>query len=198
LNVCAKMLDHLEPGHAGRSREFRAKFPDDILTDNLAGQLWFGAECLAAGSSIMHKERESDGMRPLAKAVVKSLEKVRSLLRDQCLRAQPEYTERIRENLKIFDTLFSQFEFSYVQCMVHVKSVKEYELHQDLVVLFSETLARALAKDMVTQDMVDFYEPSLMFAVPRLAIVYGLLHRPHGPLDPPSSPSPILLKNSLP
>ena len=28
---------------------------DDIMTDNLAGQLWFGAECLAAGSSIMNK-----------------------------------------------------------------------------------------------------------------------------------------------
>ena len=47
---------------------------DDIMTDNLAGQLWFGAECLAAGSSIMHKETESEQMRPLAKAVTKSLE----------------------------------------------------------------------------------------------------------------------------
>ena len=46
------------------------------MTDSLAGQLWFGAECLAAGSSIMNKERESDAMRPLAKAVTKSLEKV--------------------------------------------------------------------------------------------------------------------------
>lgn len=44
------------------------------MTDNLAGQLWFGAECLAAGSSIMHKETESEQMRPLAKAVTKSLE----------------------------------------------------------------------------------------------------------------------------
>jgi len=33
---------------------------DDIMTDNLAGQLWFGAECLAAGSSILHKETESE------------------------------------------------------------------------------------------------------------------------------------------
>ena len=46
------------------------------MTDSLAGQLWFGAECLAAGSSIMNKEREADAMRPLAKAVTKSLEKV--------------------------------------------------------------------------------------------------------------------------
>ena len=55
-------------------------FADDIMTDSLAGQLWFGAECLAAGSSIMNKERESDAMRPLAKAVTKSLEKVPIIL----------------------------------------------------------------------------------------------------------------------
>lgn len=49
------MLDELE-GPGGRaSREFRQKFPDEIVTDNLGGQLWFGAECLAAGSSIMNK-----------------------------------------------------------------------------------------------------------------------------------------------
>lgn len=26
------------------NRDFRAKFPDDVLHENLAGQLWFGAE----------------------------------------------------------------------------------------------------------------------------------------------------------
>ena len=103
---------------------------DDIMNDNLAGQLWFGAECLAAGSSIMNKEGESESMRPLAKAVTKSLEKVRALLREQCLSPQPEYTESIREHLKIFDRLFADFEFNYVRCMVHVKTTKEYEHHQ--------------------------------------------------------------------
>ena len=52
------MLDELE-GPGGRaSREFRQKFPDEIVTDNLGGQLWFGAECLAAGSSIMNKVKK--------------------------------------------------------------------------------------------------------------------------------------------
>ena len=113
-------------------------FPDDIMTDNLAGQLWFGAECLAAGSSIMNKESESEAMRPLAKAVTKSLEKVRGLLREQCLSANQEYTETIRENLKIFDRLFADFEFNYVRCMVHVKTNTEYDLHQDLIILFRD------------------------------------------------------------
>ena len=165
------------------------------MNDNLAGQLWFGAECLAAGSSIMNKESESESMRPLAKAVTKSLEKVRQLLREQCLSPQPEYTESIRENLKIFDRLFADFEFNYVRCMVHVKSATEYELHQDLIVLFSETLMHALLEELIEQDAVDFCDPSLMFAIPRLAIVYGLLLSSHdGPLnvDRPSSEFPSL------
>ena len=28
------------------SRDFRAKYPDDVVQDNLPGQLWFGAEVL--------------------------------------------------------------------------------------------------------------------------------------------------------
>lgn len=183
LNVCNRMLDELE-GPGGRSsREFRQKFPDEIVTDNLGGQLWFGAECLAAGSSIMNKEFESEQMRPLAKAVTKTLEKVRSLIREQCLSPAPEYSEGIHENLKIFDRLFAEFEFSYVSCMVHVKTVKEYEIQQDVICLFSDTLQRAINSEMISQDMVDFYDPSLMFAIPRLAIVCGLLVFPNGPLN---------------
>lgn len=60
---------------------------------------------------------------------------MRRLLREQCLSALPDYTEKIREHLKIFDRMFAEFEFNYVCCMVHVKSVKEYELHQVSFVL---------------------------------------------------------------
>ena len=67
----------------------------------------------------MNKEFESEHMRPLAKAVTKSLEKVtlnisffaletmnfqvRCHMREQCLSPSPQYTEDITENLKIFD-----------------------------------------------------------------------------------------------
>ena len=122
-------------------------------------------------------------MRPLAKAVTKTLEKVRSYLREQCLSPTPHYTEEIHENLKIFDRLFAEFEFSYVSCMVHVKTTKEFEIQQDVICLFSDTLERAIQREMITQEMVDLYDPSLMFAIPRLAIVCGLLIFPHGPLD---------------
>ena len=59
----------------------------------------------------------------------------------------------------------------------------EYEIHQDVICLFSETLQRSLKNQLVTQDMVDQYDPSLMFAIPRLAIVCGLIIFPNGPLN---------------
>lgn len=141
-------MDEVIPSERA-ARDFRVKFPDDVMQENLAGQLWFGAEvrmttvpcirraagvggclvlsdqifskclqwyslpwemtsflyimmplfyalslgydlfffcffqCLAAGSSIMNREAESSQMRPLAKAVTKTIETVRNLLREQ-------------------------------------------------------------------------------------------------------------------
>ncbi|XP_034128163.1 lateral signaling target protein 2 homolog isoform X2 [Drosophila guanche] len=176
-------------------RAFRAKFPEEVLQENLAGQLWFGAECLAAGSSIMNREVESKEMRPLAQAVTKSLGNVRVLLRDQCLRNNVPNsktlhldlndftTEQLYESLKIFDRLFAEFELSYVSAMVQVKSRHEYEMQQWIGVLFSETLQRALKIGLLDQDMVDAFDPGLMFSIPRLAIVAGLVVYAKGPLD---------------
>ncbi|CAH1122802.1 unnamed protein product [Ceutorhynchus assimilis] len=174
-------------------REFRVKFPEDVLQDNLAGQLWFGAECLAAGSSIMNREAESSAMRPLAKAVTKSLDNVRNLLRESCLRnnipngpialdISDLFTEMLLECLKIFDRLFAEFELAYVSAMVPVKSTQEFELQELIGVLFSETLHRSLKMKLLTQEMIDDCDPALMFTIPRLAIVSGLLIFPNGPL----------------
>jgi len=92
-------MDDLIPDNRA-NRDFRVKFPDDVMQENLAGQLWFGAECLAAGSSIMNREAESSAMRPLAKALTKSLEIVRNLLREQALKGHM--------NLKVLDVSVRQ------------------------------------------------------------------------------------------
>ncbi|MEQ2204479.1 hypothetical protein XENOCAPTIV_013692 [Xenoophorus captivus] len=63
----------------------------------------------------------------------------------------------------------------YVSAMVPVKSPKEYDVQQDVIVLFCETVERALRLGYLTQDMIDDYEPALMFTIPRLAIVWDLL-----------------------
>lgn len=176
-------------------RAFRAKFPEEVLQESLAGQLWFGAECLSAGSAILNREVESAEMRPLAKAVTKSLDNVRNLLRDQCLRnntpnspnlrldLNDQSTETLYESLKIFDRLFAEFELLYVSAMVQVKTKQEHEMQELICVLFSETLQRALKLGILDQEQVDTYDPSLMFSIPRLAIISGLIIFNKGPLN---------------
>ncbi|XP_033359714.1 lateral signaling target protein 2 homolog isoform X1 [Bombus vosnesenskii] len=194
LTICSQIMDDLIP-ESRANRDFRVKFPDDVMQENLAGQLWFGAECLAAGSSIMNREAESSAMRPLARALTKSLDIVRNLLREHALKGhmnlkylfQTQYPldpslEKLIESLKIFDRLFADFELCYVGAMVPVKSTKEYEQQELVCVLFSETLQRALERGLLSQADVDNYEPALMFTIPRLAIVSGLLAPPGGPL----------------
>ncbi|RXG54811.1 Lateral signaling target protein 2-like protein [Armadillidium vulgare] len=182
LNICIDMMEQFLPDERA-PRDFRVKFPDDVMQETLSGQLWFGAECLAAGSSILNRETESTKMRPLAKAVTKTIENVRNLLREQCLRTIPEFTEKIRESLKIFDRLFADFELSYVSAMVPVKTVEEYEMQQNVAVLFSDTLQRAVKLNLVNQEQIDNYDPALMFTIPRLAIIAGLVIFPDGPLN---------------
>lgn len=176
------------------ARAFRAKFPEEVLQESLAGQLWFGAECLAAGSSIMNRESESAAMRPLAKAVTKSLDTIRNLLREQCLRIKTpnsptlnldvnDSTERLFESLKFFDRVFAEFELQYVSAMVQVKTKQEHEMQELICVLFSETLQRALKTGHLNQDQVDYFDPALMFSIPRLAIVAGLVIYNKGPLN---------------
>ncbi|KAK5644585.1 hypothetical protein RI129_005885 [Pyrocoelia pectoralis] len=192
LTITNAVMDVLIGEHRA-NRDFRVKFPEDVLQENLAGQLWFGAECLAAGSSIMNREAESTVMRPLARALTKSLENVRNLLRETCLRSNTPnaplqlnsndlINEVLIESLKIFDKLFAEFELCYVSAMVPVKTTREYELQQLIGVLFSETLQRALRMKLITQEMIDDCDPALMFTIPRLAIVSGLLIFPNGPL----------------
>ncbi|KAL5283961.1 ZFYVE28 family protein [Megaselia abdita] len=176
-------------------RGFRVKFPEEVLQENLGGQLWFGAECLAAGSSIMHREAESTAMRPLAQAVTKSLENVRNLLRHQCLTnnipnsdrlhldINDPATEQLYESLKIFDRLFAEFELKYVSAMTQVKSKHEYEMQEMICVLFSESLQRALKIGLLEQEQVDEFDPPLMFSIPRIAIICGLIVYPDGPLN---------------
>ncbi|XP_026085344.1 lateral signaling target protein 2 homolog [Carassius auratus] len=182
LNIINQIMDECIPEDRA-NRDFCVKFPEEIRHDNLAGQLWFGAECLAAGSIIMNREIESMAMRPLAKDLTRSLEEVRNITRDQALRDLNNYTDRLKEVLRQFDSLFAEFELSYVSAMVPVKSPKEYYIQQEVMVLFCETVERALKLEYLTQDMIDDYEPALMFTIPRLAIVCGLVIYSEGPLN---------------
>uniref|UniRef100_A0A6Q2ZPM4 Lateral signaling target protein 2 homolog n=1 Tax=Esox lucius TaxID=8010 RepID=A0A6Q2ZPM4_ESOLU len=181
LNILNQIMNECIPDERA-NRDFYVKFPEEIQLVNLEGQLWFGAECLAAGSIIMNQESESEAMRPLAKDLTRCIEEVRNIARDQALCNRNAYTEHFRQALRKFDNLFADFEFSYVSAMVPVKSLKEYDIQQNVIVLFCETVSRALKQQYITQDMIDDYEPALMFTIPRLAIVSGLIVFPDGPM----------------
>ena len=43
LNMIQMIMEEAVPGQRA-SRDFRVKFPDDVVQENLSGQLWFGAE----------------------------------------------------------------------------------------------------------------------------------------------------------
>lgn len=181
LSILNQIMNECIPGERA-NRDFYVKFPEEIQQENLEGQLWFGAECLAAGSIIMNQEAESEAMRPLAKELTRCIDEVRSIARDQALRNRNIYTELLCQALRKFDNLFAGFEFSYVSAMVPVKSFKQYDIQQDVTVLFCETVSRALKRGYITQDLIDDYEPALMFTIPRLAIVCGLMVFPDGPM----------------
>ncbi|XP_014669406.1 PREDICTED: lateral signaling target protein 2 homolog [Priapulus caudatus] len=180
LNTVNSMMAEAIPTHRA-NRDFRVKFPDDVLQDNLFGQLWFGAECLAAGSSIMNREAESSSMRPLAKAVTRSLEHLRHLLRDQALRNCGLYSERVTRMIVACDcltVLSSLGAFSYVSAMVPVKTMKEYDIMQEVIVLFSETVQSGLIVypegplnvDQFAEDMCEMFRPfqSLLYKIREL------------------------------
>eukprot|EP01135_Chromosphaera_perkinsii_P011457 Nk52_evm33s2402 gene=Nk52_evmTU33s2402 len=168
------------------SREYRLKFPDDVQEDlqGFYAPLWFGAECLAAGSVIENREAESVLLRPLAKTLVQAIHNMRSEVRAQAIRDPTCYGREVKQTLGAFDQAWTEFESQYVRCLVPVKTNEQFSQQQEVIVLFSESLNRALRVSMVGQDMIDDYEPELMFTIPRLAIIYGLLHCPEAlPLE---------------
>ncbi|XP_078087305.1 lateral signaling target protein 2 homolog [Mustelus asterias] len=182
LQIINQIMDDCIPNERP-NRDFHIKFPDEVLQEHLGVQLWFAAECLVAGSLIEVHESEMLLLHPLAEDLLRSLEEVRYLLREQCLSDYTIYTDDLKVALHRFDRLFAEFELSYVSAVVPIKSPEELYNQQQIIVLFCETIDRALKMGYLTQDMIDGLEPVLMFTIPRLAIICGLRIYPEGPLN---------------
>ncbi|XP_023694585.1 lateral signaling target protein 2 homolog isoform X2 [Paramormyrops kingsleyae] len=165
------------------SRDYYIKFPDEIRQENLGVQLWFAAECLSAGSFLEVRESEGQLLRPLAEQLLRCLEEARHQLREQSVSGMQGCPAALRSTLLRYDSVFSQFELSYISTVMPVKSAEELQKQQEIVVLFCETVDRALKLGYITQDLIDGYEPLVMFTIPRLAIICGLLIFPDGPLN---------------
>ena len=181
LTLIFKIMDDIIPTSRA-PRDYRVKFPDDIVQEGFNGQVWFAAECLAAGSNIANHEAEGELIRPLARTFVSNLDTLRSLLRELALSSSKEYTEGIKDALITFDRIFTTFEYAYISSIIKLKTAKEFDHLQDLVVLFSESVRIAINRGLITTDQIEYTDPSLMFAIPRLAIIYGLRIVTDGPL----------------
>uniref|UniRef100_H3AW40 FYVE-type domain-containing protein n=1 Tax=Latimeria chalumnae TaxID=7897 RepID=H3AW40_LATCH len=182
LRIIEQLVEEYIPNER-QNRDYQIKFPDEILHENLGAQLWFAAESLSAGSFGEIQETEGMQLCPLAEEFLRSLEDVRNLLREQSMTDNCIYIDDIRDALIQYDRVFAEFELSYISSVVPVKSEEELHKEQEIVVLFCETVDRALKLRYLTQEMIDEYEPLLMFTIPRLAIMCGLLIYPDGPLN---------------
>ncbi|XP_056206533.1 lateral signaling target protein 2 homolog isoform X2 [Falco biarmicus] len=198
LAVLEQIMEECIPTQR-HSRDYLVKFPEELLVDNLGNHMLFAAEvlapdglgsqqCLLAGTFLEVEEADRAQLRPQARKLLCSLELVRTVLREQSLSQPGSYPEPVQAALIQFDQLFAEFELSYVSSLVAVKSPEEIYRQQEIIVLFCETVERALRLGYLTQEMIDGYEPLLMFTIPRLAIISGLLIYPEGPLSLEQSP----------
>ncbi|XP_075622663.1 lateral signaling target protein 2 homolog isoform X2 [Balearica regulorum gibbericeps] len=187
LAILERIMEECIPTQR-HSRDYLVKFPEELLVDNLGNHMLFAAECLLAGTFLEVEEADGAHLRPQARNLLCSLELVRTVLREQSLSQPGSYPEPVRALLVQFDRLFAEFELSYVSSLVAVKSPEEIYRQQEIIVLFCETVQRALHLGYLTQEMIDGYEPLLMFTIPRLAIISGLLIYPEGPLSLERSP----------
>lgn len=170
------------------SRDYRMKFPDEILlsegSESLNGQIWFGAECLSAGSNILNHNKESTMLRPMAKTLTQHLDSLRNDLRDLVMdgNGAVRINETLVKRMVAFDHIFATFEYEYVRTMLPIRTVAEIEKLQEVAVLFSETLIDCLRRGLIKQDDIDEFQPIVMIAIPRLAIVRGLLYKNENPI----------------
>ncbi|XP_019849392.1 PREDICTED: lateral signaling target protein 2 homolog [Amphimedon queenslandica] len=181
------------------STEFRIKYPDEMQTEDFNGSIWFGAECLAAGSQIANHEIESLEIRPYATRLSKSISQLRQRLRDESQQYyyhEPFFSERVKELLKEFDRSWVDFEFRYMSIMFNIRTETQLLHQHELAVLFSEATLRAIGNNYFTEDMLEMMDPTIMFSIPRLSIIFGLTVNVDGPINPrrPRSNTPSCFK----
>lgn len=84
----------------------------------------------------------------------------------------------LKHRLESFDILFAEFEYEYVKAMLPIKTAEEIEKLHEVTALFSESVAYSLKKGLISQDDIEECTPHVLIVIPRLAILYALVHCP--------------------
>ncbi|XP_075712689.1 lateral signaling target protein 2 homolog isoform X2 [Rhinoderma darwinii] len=182
LVILEQILEQCVPTKR-RQRDYHLKFPDDIVNNTMTTHLLFAAELLVGGTYVEVEEADGVLLQPLAQELLRSLECLRRVLREQSLEDPGIYPKSTHKAMLQYDNLCAEFELRYMSLVVSVKTPEEIYEQQEVAVLFCETVSRALQRGYLTQEMIDDCEPELMISIPRLAIISGLLIFPDGPLN---------------
>ncbi|XP_062512874.1 lateral signaling target protein 2 homolog isoform X2 [Corticium candelabrum] len=183
MDIIMQCVEEAVPETERASRDFRVKYPDDMVMESLNGGLWQSAEILASGQSIVNRRDQSTEIRPLARQTILAIGAVREALTRQALVCLTDYSPETTNVLSWFDHVWVQYEYNYVSNMCPIFTVDQFEQLEECIVMFSEATQRAVKLGYLSQDMLETYDPILMFSIPRLAIVCGLVVFPRGPLD---------------
>eukprot|EP00123_Amoebidium_parasiticum_P013921 comp22223_c0_seq1/m.32756 comp22223_c0_seq1/g.32756 ORF comp22223_c0_seq1/g.32756 comp22223_c0_seq1/m.32756 type:complete len:665 (-) comp22223_c0_seq1:619-2613(-) len=179
--LCALECVFADVNDPRESREYRLKFPSEVQEElelNFWETLLFAAELIADGRVLEGRERATEVLRPAAVELCEAFETCNHVLRAQARRDPRDYPQKLRDVLRYFDTAWTTFENLYVRAVAPCKSTNEYEQRQELTVMFSEAVLKGLKSRAITKGQLEDYDPQVMFAIPRLAILSGLSFNP--------------------
>eukprot|EP01134_Creolimax_fragrantissima_P001706 CFRG1706T1 len=164
-------------------RDYRAKFPTEVR-DELQSKFWetllFAAELIADGRVLEGREEATVAIQPAAAGLCEAFEACSRVLRAQAKRNPMVYnTPKVVETLRHFDMSWIHFEYLYVHAVMPCKTLLQYDEKMHMTVMFSEAVMRGLKNRTITVDQMEYYDPQVMFTIPRLAVLSCVLLNPN-------------------
>ena len=166
------------------NRLHQARLPNEDrheVAGTYSENIFYAAQALVGGYRVRGIETWTEELRFPAQQLCATFH----ALRLQCKQAAMQSTSR---DTSSFFALFSDFDAAWCDfergiCAAYFAAslikapLRETADSEVFVTLLSETLTRAIERDLFPMDDVIDYEPYLMFALPRLAIIYALKHK---------------------
>ena len=125
----------------------------------------------------------SEDLRPLASSLLVSIEELRNIVRKQVevlvvnkdkgsTGAKKTFlTPEIMKHLVKFDSLWSQFEEDFLTRVKSKRPAGEAEMVLQLACFMGEGIDYLLRSKLITQDMVNDFDPALIVCLPRIMVL---------------------------
>lgn len=196
------------PEEVRADRSYRLQLPTEDrreLEEGFSENILFAAQALTRGFRIRGIEPFTVQLQASARHLCAAMDALRFVFRSSALCFHSVETSRLMDRvmpvLRDFDVAWTEFEHAISYCYVTMQNVHRQPItrrmlqgplrfprdsqlqsasNELMLVLFSETVLKATDADrlLFTMEDVHSYEPYLMFAIPRLAILNGLVYWP--------------------